>query len=399
MGGVDSASSASRLRILPFLHSFGPGGVERVALRLAGAWADAGHDVRLLMGRSDGPETMLAPCNVLYDFAPPHPLARRFETLWMVRQLVSAVRRHRPDVLFCAGNTYTIVAALARLILRSECPPIVCKFSNSLDRRDLIPPLRLLHRMWLRLHPYFIDRFIALSQPMGEEVERFLGIPSHRVVVIANPVLKNADLHELSGRRPTEDGGKGLRFVAVGRFTRQKNFRLLLRAFATIAAPEDRLLIIGDGPQRKRLTKLAAKLGIAGLVELPGHKASVAGLLKAADVFVTSSNYEGMPGAVVEALAAGIPIVATESSSCLRQLLRFGELGQLVPIRDVQGLAKALEIASKRKDIAISKMRAVAALHTIERSADLYLGVLAGAVAAVSRGDKLAELNPFAEAA
>lgn len=351
------------------------------------------------MGRRDGPETMLAPRSVLYDFSPPHPLARRFETLWMVRHLVAAVRRHRPDVLFCAGNTYTIVAALARLILGSDCPPIVCKFSNSLDRRDLIAPLRMLHRLWLRLHPYFIDRFIALSEPMGEEAERLLGIPSHRVIVIPNPVLKNADLKDLSGRRLAGGRGKGRRFVSVGRLTRQKNYSLLLRAFARIAAPEDRLLIIGDGPQRKRLSRLAAKLGIAELVDIPGHKASVADLLKSADVFVTSSNYEGLPGAVVEALAAGVPIVATESSSCLRHLLRFGELGQLVPIRDVEGLARALEGAPAREDIAIVKMQDVAAIHTIERSGDLFLSVLAGAVSGVSIGGKLTTFNPLAEAA
>ncbi len=396
---MDSASSASRLRILTFLHSFGPGGVERVALRLAGAWADAGQEVRLLMGRSDGPETMLAPRNVIYDIAPPHPLARRFETLWMVRHLVAAVRRHRPDVLFCAGNTYTIVAALARLILGPECPPIVCKFSNSLDRRDLIAPLRLLHRAWLRLHSTFIDHFVALSEPMGMEVERFLSLPPERVSVIPNPVMNNADLRDLSARRLAPGGGDGRQFVAVGRLTRQKNFALLLKAFARIAAPEDRLLIVGEGPQRKRLARLATKLGIAGQVELPGHTASVADLLKSSDFFVSSSNYEGMPGAVVEALAAGLPIIATESSSCLRHLLGKDELGELVAIRDIHALAEALERARPRPDSETSKMRAAAAVHTIERSIDLYLDVLAGAVAATSRGGDMSELHPLAKAA
>jgi len=380
------------MRILVFLHSFGPGGVERVALRLAGAWADAGHDVRLLMGRTDGPEKSLAPQNLVYDFAPPNPLARPFETLWMVRQLVSAVRRHRPDVLFCAGNTYTIVAALARLILGPECPPIVNKLSNSLDRRDLPAPIRFVYRVWLRLHPRFIEQFVVSSEPMRKEIGNFMRAPSERIAIIPNPVLASADIHELSKNPSTEERGDGRRFIAVGRLTRQKNFPLLLEAFARIARADDRLIIVGDGPERKRLTRKAEKLGVAELVDLPGHKPSVVSLLKTADVFVSSSNYEGMPGAVVEALAAGKPIVATRSSACLSHLLRDGELGQLVPAQNVTGLAEALENAPAQEDLPQSEMRSAAALYTIEQSAQSYVDILAATAAA---GPRMSQSTEF----
>lgn len=387
------------MRILLFLHSFGPGGVERVALRLAGAWADAGQDVRVLMGRRDGPETSVAPGNVVYDFAPPHPLARRFETLWMVAQLVRAVRTHRPDVLFCAGNTYTIVAALTRLILGAECPPIVSKLSNSLDRRDLPAPARLGYRLWLRQHPHFIEQFVGLSEPMRNEIEGFLGVPPERIAIIPNPVLTTEDMSQLASARSGRSNGEGRRFVAVGRLTRQKNFSLLLRAFARIATSDDRLVIAGEGPLRKRLERQAAKLGISELISLPGHQRSVAGLLKTADVFVTSSNYEGMPGAVVEALAAGMPIVATKASSCLTHLLANGQLGQIVDIRDVAGLAQALENAPAPRELPLATMRSAASLYMIERSAHLYLPVLAAAAAGGSLSSDWTEAEPLAEAA
>lgn len=396
---MSSASSASQMRILLFLHSFGPGGVERVALRLAGAWSDAGHDVRVLMGRKDGPDRSVAPHNVVYDFAPPHPLARRFETLWMVRQLVSAVRRHRPDVIFCAGNTYTIVAGLVRCLLGSKCPPIVCKLSNSLDRRDLPTLARLGYRLWLRQHPHFIERFVGLSEPMRNEIERFLRVPLDRIAIIPNPVLTTADIDALSDGPLRPANHQGRTFVTVGRLTRQKNFSLLLRAFARVADPDDRLLIVGDGPERGRLTRKAARLGIANSVHLLGHHSPVAPLLRSADIFVTSSNYEGMPGAVLEALAAGLPIVATQSSACLGELLRYGELGQLVPIRDVAKLAEALGNAPEREILPLATMRSAAAVYTIERSAHLYLEVLASAAATRSAAVGWTELEPWAEAA
>src|SRR5215218_1872397 len=104
------------MRILLYLHSFEAGGVERVALRLAGEWAGRGEDVRVAIGRDSGPQRHHAPDNLIYDFARPSRLAAPFESLWMVFHLIAAIRRHQPDVLFCAGNTYTIVAVLVRLI-------------------------------------------------------------------------------------------------------------------------------------------------------------------------------------------------------------------------------------------------------------------------------------------
>ena len=396
---MGSASSASQLRILLFLHSFGPGGVERVAMRLAGAWADAGHDVRLLMGRNDGPDTSVAPHNVTYEFAPSSPfLARRFETLWMVRHLVAAVRRNRPDVIFCAGNTYTIVAALVRLLLGPTCPPIVCKLSNSLDRQDLPLIGRLGHRMWLRQHHRFIDHFVGLSEPMRTEIARFLNVGPRRISIIPNPVMTNCDLHELSGSRIEVSPGEGRRFISIGRLTRQKNFSLLLRAFAQIATPDDRLVILGEGPERKRLTKQASKLGISHLVDLAGYRESVSTLLKSSDIFVSSSNYEGMPGAVVEALAAGLSVVATRSSACLTELLGHGRLGRLVAIRDVRDLANALDAAPGRHSLMLPAMRTVAAQFTIERAAHLYVDVLAATAAARARASGWG-FEPFAEAA
>lgn len=394
---MGSATSASQMRILLFLHSFGPGGVERVALRLAGAWADSGQDVRLLIGRNEGPDRSVAPSNITYDFAPPNPLARPFETLWMVRQLVSAVRTHRPDVLFCAGNTYTIVAGLVRLLLGPECPPIVAKLSNSLERRDLPPPFRICYRFWLRQHPRFIDHFIGLSEPMRSEIEDLLQVEPDRVTIIPNPVLTSADISKLADA-PTP-AWTGRRFVAVGRLTRQKNFSLLLKAFARVARNEDRLVIVGEGPHRKRLARKAASLGIAGQVDLPGHEPAIASLLHGADVFVSSSNYEGMPGAVVESLAAGMPIVATNSSVCLEHLLRDGELGQLVPIRDVAALADALCNAPRRDAIPRAAMRVAAARYTIEQSAHLYVNALAAVTGTRSSERDPEPIGPIAEAA
>lgn len=367
------------MRILVILHSFEPGGVERVGLRLASAWADSGHEVFVIIGRDEGPQGVFAPDNVTYDFAPRSRLARHFETFWLIWHVMGAIRRYRPHILFCPGSTYTVVGAFVRLFLRSKCPPVIAKLSNSLERRDLSWVGRTAYKMWLRYHPNFVHSVVGMAPPMRDEIRRCLNIASDRIAIIPDPALDLEDLRALSLSKHSKASHR--RYVAAGRLTRQKNFALLLRAFAAIAGPDDQLLILGDGPQRKMLERLAARLEIGERVEMPGHLQSVAEALASADVFVASSNYEGLPAVVVQALASGLPIVATDCSVSMEYLLGYGSLGQLVPIRDVQALSEAMKSAPERDEANAAAMRAVAAQFTIESSAKLYIDVFASTMA------------------
>ena len=207
------------------------------------------------MGRDSGPQHHHAPDNLIYDFARPSRLAAPFETLWMVFHLIGAIRRHQPDVLFCAGNTYTVVAVLVRLLLGRRCPPTLCKLSNSLERRDLPPLARAAFGWWLRLHGRFIERFVGMAEPMRAEIERCLEVDRQRIDIIPDPALRASELELL---RTVERQANGVRrFVAIGRMNAQKNFQLLMRAFAGFAGANDRLLIVGDGPERSRLLALS----------------------------------------------------------------------------------------------------------------------------------------------
>lgn len=382
------------MRVLVFLHSFEAGGVERVALRLAGEWAIRGHDVRVAMGRDNGPQNDVAPGNLTYDFARRSWLAAPFETLWMVVHLLGAIRRHRPDVLFCAGSTYVIVVALVRLVLGPNCPPVACKLSNSLERRDLAAPARTAFHLWLRAHRLFIDRFVGMAEPMRDEIERLLAVAAARIDIIPDPALKEVELGDIANGPRAPSAARC--FVAIGRMNAQKNFPLLLKAFSDAASADDRLVIIGDGPQRRRLLRLAKRLGIADQVEMPGHAQSSAQALSNADVFVLSSNYEGVPAVIIEALAAGVPIVATDCSVSMNLLLGGGQLGRLVAVRDRAALARAMHAAPSRDSVSVAEMQAIASCFTIERAAGPYLAVLASAVrdaeARMRLGAKTAEI-------
>ena len=152
----------------------------------------------------------------------------------------------------------------------------------------------------------------------------------------------------------------------------QKNIALMLRAFASGSVPNDRLTIIGAGGARAKLTALAARLGIAERVEFRGYVAEPALMLPTFDALLLSSNYEGVPAVILEALAANIAIVATNCSRSMPTLLMGGKLGTLVGVGNESDLAHA--ISAVRPGLQNHQLSlAQAKRFTIEHAGDAYL--------------------------
>lgn len=360
------------MRILTFLHSFEPGGVERVALRLVRRWREEGVDAPLFLGRTDG--AMQAELGEGLDAhiprQPPFSTAG-FETLWMIATLPAIIRRMRPDALFCAGNSYAVVAVAMKLLLGRACPPILAKISNDLKRRDMVWPVRMAYRLWLRIQGRFIDHFVAMAPGLEREIEQLVRPASKAVSIIPDPALSLAQIDRLRAvRQPGEDAGR--LFAAIGRLAPQKNFPLMLEAFSQAAAPGDRLLIFGDGPERKTLQTLAERIGIGGAVRFMGHVSDPALQIGRADAFLLSSDYEGVPAVLLEALAVGLPVIATECSAAMRSLLADGTLGRLVPVGDSRAFAAAMAGIPLPQDGPASL--AQARRFTLETASAAYLG-------------------------
>jgi glycosyltransferase involved in cell wall biosynthesis len=368
------------LRVLTFLHSFEPGGVERVALRLHAAWLAAGNeggvDARLVMGRNDGAMRREWPGlepDMLGDGRVP---TAHWETLWMILRLPAAIRRIQPDVLFCAGNSYTIVAVMMRLLLGKRCPPVVAKISNDLVRADLPAPARPFYRAWLRIQGRMLDRIVGMAPPMRAEIAALMQAPGERIAIIDDPSLDESDIIRLAeARRTAVKAGSGRRFLAIGRLAAQKNFALLIEAFARIAGPDDRLAIIGEGGERRALEAQIKRLGLEDKVRLPGHVSPLDAELTAADALVLSSDYEGVPAVVAEALAAGLPIVATRCSVSMDDMLGGGRFGLLVPVGDVAALASAM-IAIAAQNFDANAASTQARRFTVQLASHRYLALM-----------------------
>lgn len=318
-------------KILTFVESLEGGGVERVALRLAGMWAASGRHVTILAGSLIGPLVAEIPAGVdIVECG-----SSRYAPLGLA--LARALRELRPDVLFCPGNYYSAIAVAARLLLGAECPPIICKISNAFRRMDYNAAQQAGYTAWLRLHAHGIDHFVAMSEAMRLEAISVARIPPGRISVIPNPAPA-AGPPSLAEIEPP--GGPMV--LGVGRLFPQKRFPMLVEAFARANHPEANLVILGEGPERRRIEAAAERFGVSRSLSLPGYAADPLAWMVRAHVTALSSSFEGVPNVLRESLSVGTPVVSTACSSAIGEIVTSPKLGSIVPIDDVGALAEAI---------------------------------------------------------
>ncbi|WP_235037705.1 MULTISPECIES: glycosyltransferase [unclassified Novosphingobium] len=368
------------LRIAMPIHSFEPGGVERVALNLAEHWQQTGHQVMIVLGRDEGLDRGRASASLDYRVRTSRFPTARLETLWMIWCCFLSLSRERVDVIFCPGNTYAVVCVAMRLLLGESCPPIVCKISNDLVRRDEPALRRRVYHAWLCLQGMAFDRFVALAEPMRGEVMDVMGVGAHRVMTIHDPAMTRARFDRLAAICRDRVGRHRYRFLALSRLVSQKNLEVMLRAFASGFRPGDELTIVGDGPERIQLESLTRRLAIENQVKFCGHVTDPDPYLRDADCLLLSSNYEGVPAVVLEAIAAGLQIIATDCSSSMQALAGRGLRATLVPVRDVDALAWAIARVDQLPRPGPAQ-RDYAARFTVEAAAGAYVTVMHRAIA------------------
>lgn len=322
--------SETALHIATFVQNLQGGGVERAMLRLAEGWIARGHRVTMIAGSPTGPlADEIPPGMTIVDLGDPRHKA--------LLALADQVRTLRPDVLFCPGNYYTGAAALARLRLGRSSPPIVAKVSNALVRREMSGVAAWGYRRWLRLHPRFLDQVVAMTPAMAAEAIAEMGMPPTRVSVIANPPA-----------RPRADAvpialPEGRYLIGVGRLEPQKRWDRLIAALPRLSDPTLKLLILGEGTLRPALEAQVAALGLGHRVLLPGHAGDPLPAIQGAALAVLTSDYEGVPGVLREALSVGTPVVSTESSVAVREIVQRPDQGTVVPRDDAGALIAAIE--------------------------------------------------------
>lgn len=333
------SQASGRLALL--VSNMEGGGAQRSILKLANTLARSGREVDLVLPRATGPFLAeVDPAVRVVDLQ-----AKR--VLTSLPGLVRYLRRERPTAMISALNYVNIIAIWARTVARVGSVLVVTERNILTRSAERLPPNRrsLMPHLMRWFYPR-ADAVVAVAQGVKDDLVEFVGLSPTHVGVIYNPIVTEELLRRAAEpvSHPWLLEGATPVILGVGSLTPQKDFPTLIRAFKEVTRTRAaRLLILGEGPDREGLERLVDQLDLAESVDLAGFEPNPYPSLSAAAAFVLSSRWEGLPGVLIEAMACGAPIVATDCHSGPREILNDGEYGALVPVGDVAAMASALE--------------------------------------------------------
>lgn len=333
-------------RVVFLLPALAGGGAERATAMLASVLPPERFEPFLLL-QQRSPQTYAVDAHVrVVELDADSPLKT-------VAPLRRALAELAPDVVYAALPHLNALAAVLGRSVRPRPRVIVSVHNNTaLEYADL-------EKGWLRFGEpatYMLaDAIVCVSQGLADSLRTVRQRDREKARVIPDPI----DVTEVAKSaaevpsHPWFDGTHEV-LVAAGRLVPQKDYPTLIRAFASVRAirPEARLMILGDGPLRQEIASLVAELELDAVVAMPGRVDNPYPYLGAATCFVQASRYEGFGMAIVEALAAGAPVAATDCPFGPREVLDDGRLGLLSRVGDAPGLAANIQILLSDHDMA-----------------------------------------------
>ncbi|WP_370309724.1 glycosyltransferase [Sphingobium abikonense] len=353
-----------------YLYRPGDGGLDRVAIMLANHMARQGKAVELWMAHIDGVSAHLIDARVPVRRVASPGGNRRLSMIAQFPALAAMVRRHRPDILYSAGNQSNMLVALACLGTTTRS---VARISN-----PICPPGRRDLAAWARWKRFCaISRISDLTIVMGKH-DRALLARSGTVRLLSRPTVTPV-MDKVRMERQPRDADAPCQLLMVGRLVEQKDHATALAALARLSHLDWRLTIAGGGPLRATLAAQAAALGIADRVVFTGYVADpdrLADLMGQADLLLQPSRWEGLCATLIEALACGANVVATDSTPNIRPVLAAAGQHPPVPTGDSAALAHAIERTLARP-APMSLMEAAIRDHRAAQALDAYIEAFA----------------------
>jgi len=335
------------IRVGLVLPDLAGGGAQRVFIDLAHGLLERSVAVDIVLLHGDGPlRATVSPKARVVVLGGNHMSTS-------VPRLVAYLRRERPDGLITALHHVNLASVLATRSVRPRIPLVVThhntlsvSLTHPRSRRQRLVPL-----MGRLLYP-LADHVVAVSERAADDLAAVMGLRRRRIDVVNNAV--DVDRLAAGSAEPLEHqwltpAKRSHVILAAGRLSDQKDFGTLIRAVALL--PEDfRLIVLGEGEGRSQLEELADQLGVGARVDLHGFVPNPYPYFRAADVFVLSSRWEGLPTVLIEALALGTRTVATDIRSGPREILAGGRWGRLVPERNPAAMADAIQASINEEE-------------------------------------------------
>ncbi len=358
-----------KIRVMHILPSFLPGGAERMAVHIVRGLNEQRFEVAITsVGQRIGSdlERLLDESRMRVWYLG-KKLGFDCRTYYRLHRVL---RDYRPDIIHT--HLQVLRYALPSMFWFKRAAMLLHTVNNVAER-EVEPKARWIQRYAFR-HGVLP---VAVAKEVATSLERLYGIQPCRVIFNCIPTKLYGCPQTPRGEWRAREGfgPDDVLFACVARLAPQKNHALLLKAFAQgpAADPKARLLLVGDGSLRQQLQKQARKLGLAERVHFLGVRTDIPDVLAAMDVFVLSSDWEGNPLAVVEAMASGLPIVSTAAGG-VPELMENGKEGFLLQVGDLRGLSDSmialLKSPETRRSLGIAAAR---------RARDFDVSVMIGA--------------------
>lgn len=348
----------SKRKYLFLITGMPMGGAERVMATLANEFVAKGHQVRLVtLKKAISAYELDERIEFIggnSDITSSNPIFRRIEVVCAAIKSIIFYRRqlkeYKPDMILSFLTNTNLLAIMNNCISIKKYPVIIS------ERCDPRTRSKFLVKLCNKIYP-LADTIVCQSKV----IENYFLEQNFKAItaVIANPVNEECiNKEEITQRQK--------KIVAVGRLNNQKNYDLLIESFSDIEKdyPEHKLEIYGQGPEENRLQNKIDSLGLKNKILLMGTKQNVMTHVADAEIYVMSSDFEGFPNALVEAMSSGIPVISTNfPTGVAKELIEDGKNGYVVPLRNREALSEAMrkilgdETAQKEMSINNKELR------------------------------------------
>lgn len=355
-----------------FLRYLGGGGAERVMLNLGRGLVAGGFKVDLVLGKAWGPHLGKVPSEIRVVNLD----ASGVRTTTVA--LANYLKQNQPKALLSALHYANEMAIWAKLLAGVSTKVVVSEhntFSQAIQhttqmRKNLLP-------WFVRFFYPWADGIVAVSKGVAQDLSESTGLPRDRVQAIYNPVITPELIQKAKQPldHPWFQQGEIPVILGVGKLEAQKDFSTLIRAFAQVREVQPaRLGILGWGPERDRLETLIQELGLENDVALLGYTDNPYSYMARSKVFALSSQWEGLPTVLIEAMAVGTQVVSTNCKSGASEILDEGRYGSLVPVGDSTTMAEAILQTLKGRSPTVEN--SWLQQFSLERTTEEYIKVL-----------------------
>lgn len=348
------------------------GGIDRVASLLASGLAGAGYDVTLLLFCDKGVGEPLYRAQmderVNINYLGAKKSSRTIDLLRLLPAAVRWIKSNPSDILLSTCNHMNWIILLSARLAKAPSK-IILKTTNPIIRQSD-------HGLYAKLRYWgyakafqSADMTMTLSEAECRQYQELFPKAASKFRAVINPYVNEEMLNAPAIKPPISLIPQNRKIIlSIGRFEPQKNMPLLIQSFAALNRQDCHLVILGDGALKSQCEDLAQSLNVEKNISMPGFVDNVSDHLHAADLYMMTSRYEGLPAVILEALAAGLPIITTHCFLAAREIIEPIAGCTLLEHENPQYIAEKMQESLDNQHIDRDKMKKAAQIYSIKNA-------------------------------